>query len=459
MSCFPVPRTIKQFASRFTEAGFSVYIVGGAVRDHYLGRETSDYDFATDAEPQDVMRLFCSVIPTGVKHGTVTVHFHGETHEVTTFRSDGEYHDSRHPESVRFVRTLSEDLGRRDFTINALAVDAATGRLTDAHDGLGDLKRKIIRAIGDPRQRFSEDALRIMRACRLASQLEFTIERETAEAMASLSPQLSRVSGERVRIELFKILESRLPSVGLLAMDACGALDVVMPELTAGKNIGQKGAHMHSVFLHGVYSCDAAPRAKPLVRLAALLHDIGKVPSRKVDSDGTVSFHGHEAESERMARDILARLKCSNDERDTVLNLVRNHMFHYTPDWTDGAVRRFITRVGKDALEDLFDLRIADQVGTQGSPAGGLLCEFEQRIGSVLSEGSVLTIRDLAIDGNELSRLGIPKGPVMGVVLRQLLEAVLDDPALNERTQLGVIAKRFYEQRIALEGHSPTIAS
>ena len=224
---FPIPVTVRKFAAQFSQSGYSLYIVGGAVRDYYLSRETTDFDFATDAMPQEVIALFPTVIPTGIKHGTVTVLFKGEHFEVTTFREDGEYLDMRRPDKVHFVRSLSEDLKRRDFTINALAINAFTAELTDLHQGLEDLNRKVIRAIGTPIERFQEDALRIMRACRFTSQLAFSIESETAAAMGKLSVNLSKVSGERIRDEFFKILCSPTPSVGILAMDACGALEVV----------------------------------------------------------------------------------------------------------------------------------------------------------------------------------------------------------------------------------------
>jgi poly(A) polymerase/tRNA nucleotidyltransferase (CCA-adding enzyme) len=449
MSYFPIARSIREFASRFTEAGFSIYIVGGAVRDFFLHRPVTDYDFATDAEPQEVMGLFRSVVPTGIKHGTVTVLYKGRSHEVTTFRLDGTYGDHRHPDTVHFVRSLDEDLKRRDFTINALAIDASNGTLVDHHQGMEDLKAKTIRAIGDASTRFEEDALRIMRACRFAAQLDFTIEEHTKRSMAEVARRLGAVSGERIRTELMKILESPIPSRGLMELQECNALEVILPELALGDGVGQKGAHLHDVLRHGFAACDAAPRAKPLVRLAALLHDVGKVPAKKIDGDGEATFHKHEIHSEKMARKILGRLKFSNDERSIVLNLIKHHMFHYTQDWTDGAVRRFVGKVGSDALEDLFALRLADQVAIHGYSDPQGIIAFEKRIRQVLEESSALTTRDLDIDGNDLAKLGIPKGPVMGIVLKFLLDTVLDDPKENDHEKLATIAREFYLQRIA----------
>ncbi|HLW22599.1 MAG TPA: HD domain-containing protein, partial [Sphaerochaetaceae bacterium] len=394
------------------------------------------------------MGLFHAVIPTGIKHGTVTVLFKGHSYEVTTFRIEREYQDHRHPDEVVFVRSLEEDLKRRDFTMNALAVHADSGVLVDLHGGREDLQNRLIRAIGDPESRFSEDALRILRACRFAAQLDFSIEERTMDAMKKLSGNLVHISGERVKSELFKILESPIPSRGLLAMHACGALEVLLPELAAGENVTQKSAHAYDIMYHGIAACDAVTRNKPLVRLAALLHDIGKVQAKRITSDGEITFYRHEEHSAKMAKRIMNRLRCSNDERSTVVNLIRNHMFHYTPDWSDGAVRRFVKRVGADSLDDLFTLRLADQDAIHGKPRPEDIIELEKRIYRVLDSSSALSIHDLAVNGNDLALIGIPKGPVMGIVLKQLLETVLDDPSENEYEKLIEIARNYYEQRI-----------
>ena len=459
MGKFPVPPEIRQFAARFTEAGFSLYIVGGAVRDHLLGRPVSDYDFATDAQPRQVIKLFKRVIPTGIKHGTVTVLFRGSPHEVTTFRTDGTYRDNRHPDTVSFVSSLEEDLSRRDFTINALAVHAIDGTLVDLHGGVRDLKGSIIRAIGVPVQRFEEDALRILRACRFASQLSFSIDATTMEAMCETSFRLAAVSGERVRSELMKMLESDRPSVGLHAMERCGALAVLLPELAAGRNVSQKGNHRLDVLDHGIASCDAAPRSKVLVRLAALLHDIGKPMVKAQGSDGEATFHQHEAVSEQLAKNILTRLKFSLDERSFVLNLVRNHMFHYTDAWTDGAVRRFVNKVGVEAIDDLFALRRADREATQGVTHIDDLVAFKKRIAQVLAASDAMTVKDLKIDGHDLARMGIPKGPRMGMILEMLLQTVLDDPSQNEVGTLTRIALHIHRMPEEAKAHSPTSSS
>lgn len=450
MAKFRVPKQVKEFADHFLKGNFSLYIVGGAVRDYYLGINSSDYDFATDALPEEVQKLFRRVIPTGIKHGTITVLFKGASYEVTTFRVDGTYEDLRRPSSITFVRSLEEDLKRRDFTINALAVKASTGELIDHHEGLKDLNRKIIRAIGEPLQRFNEDALRIMRGCRLVAQLEFTLEEETLQAMAELATNLKEVSGERIRGELFKILESRHPSLGLNALNQCGALMVILPELKGGEGVEQKGFHYEDVMRHNFSTCDAAPQGKPLVRLAALLHDIGKPVTKEVDKDGEVTFHNHENRGEEMALAIMERLKCSNEEKERVANLIRNHMFNYNDEWSDGAVRRFIKRVGLENLDDLFDLRLADQKAIHGHINTKNILALKGRITNVLEESAALSVKDLAINGEDLAALEIPRGPVMGIILNELLESVLDDPTQNEREQLLTIAHNLYTTRVAL---------
>ncbi len=447
MAKFRVPALVKKFGDYFHSNGFSLYIVGGAVRDYYLGIKNSDYDFATDALPSEVQKIFKRVIPTGIKHGTVTVLFKGASYEVTTFRIDGKYEDLRRPSAITFVSNLEEDLKRRDFTINALAVEVSTGLLIDQHGGLKDLKAGIIRAIGDPYKRFNEDALRIMRGCRLVSQLEFNLEEGTMEAMRSLSVNLKEVSGERIHSELFKILASPKPSLGLRALDACGALAILFPELKAGDKVEQKGFHNQDVLQHNFSACDAAPRSKPIVRLAALLHDIGKAFTKRVDSNAIITFHNHEVVGAELALGVLERLKSSNEEKFRVSNLVRNHMFYYSEEWSDGAVRRFVNRVGLENLEDLFDLRIADQIAIHGKPIPASITALKARITAVLAESNALTVKDLAINGNLLASLGIPRGPVMGEILSALLETVLDDPTQNERDKLLDIAQKLYSAK------------
>lgn len=450
MKKFPINKIVSQFAHYFLEMNHAIYIVGGGVRDWVLQRDVTDYDFATSATPFEVMALFPKVIPTGIDHGTVTVLFKGEQFEVTTFRTDDEYLDNRRPKSVSYIATIEEDLKRRDFTMNALAVNCENGKLIDLHDGLIDIKNKTIRAIGDPLIRFKEDALRMVRACRFASTLEFSIEKGTKEAIKVLHESITSISGERIHIELFNILSANFPSIAFIEMDESGILPHLFPELAHCKGVTQKGNHIHDVFYHSLYACDAANKNKPLVRLAALLHDIGKAVTKQIDSDGNVSFYHHEQMSVELAKNLMERLKCSNKEIQTTLHLIKHHMFHYTDTFSDAAVRRFISRVGVEHIEDLFDLRKADQIGTDNSEHLSHLVEFKQRIDKEIEAKHAFGIKDLNINGNDLISLGIPKGPTIGILLHELFDTVLADPDMNEKEKLLEIGKKFYDKRINL---------
>lgn len=443
MQTFPVSSSIQRFSSRFKDAGFSLYIVGGAIRDYLLGLDNDDYDFTTDALPQEVKALFGHVIPTGIEHGTVTVIFEKQMFEVTTFRSEGTYLDGRHPSSVTFIRGLEEDLKRRDFTINAFAADCTTGSIIDLNGGLEDLKKKTIRAIGVPQKRFEEDALRILRACRIASKLNFSIEADTLGAMKSEKENLRKVSSERIREELFKLVASDHPTVGLQYMHRCSILATLFPALAKGDGIEQGGMHHQDILQHNITACQAAAdRAFPIsVRLAALFHDMGKSEVIKIGV-GKNTFYAHEGVSAREAKAIMQYLKASNDQIRVVTHLVREHMFNYQSSWSDSAVRRFINRVGLEDIPLLFQLRIADQVAIHGEPDTSLIDELQERINAILAAKDALGIKDLAIGGNDLMKMGLT-GKSIGTTLSYLLETVLDDPKQNNREQLLTIAKSY----------------
>lgn len=450
---YKVDKSLIKFSQHFKDAGFACYLVGGAVRNLYAGLPVSDYDFTTDAKPEDVQRLFKRVIPTGIKHGTVTVLYSGHDLEVTTFREDGEYSDSRRPDIVHFTPSVFEDLKRRDFTINSMAYDLTTGELLDPHDGKIDLKKRIIRAIGVPSERFQEDALRIMRACRFAAQLEFKIDGATLKGMTDKASNLRAVSAERIRDEIEKILKSDKPSIAFKVMEDTGVLKIILPELAACRGIEQKGYHDFDVLDHILYSCDGAPSDNAEVRLAALLHDIGKPSSIDWDELGIPTFYGHELKSVSISRDIIQRFKFPKAFEKHVLMLIENHMFHYQSEWTDSAVRRFIAKVGLENIKDLFILRKADSFGMKGSsiyPSN--LIEFEKRIESILEADNAFSIRDLNINGNILQKEGkIPRGRDLGTVLEYLLETVLEDPALNNKDKLLEISMKFYSERLNLK--------
>lgn len=439
------PKDIVDLARRLEAAGYRAYLVGGAVRDSLLGLPSNDFDVATDAAPETVASLFRRVIPTGIRHGTVTVLMPVHSVEVTTFRTEHGYSDGRRPDRVEYAARIDDDLARRDFTVNSMAWDLLGRTLVDPFGGREDLASRTIKAVGDPMERFGEDGLRILRAIRFACQLDFRIEAETLKAIKPSLGKLESVSAERIRDEFSRIITSGRPSVGLRLMEETGILGMVVPELIPGRGMAQKGAHALDVLDH-LYACaDAAPR-NLVLRLAALFHDAGKPESMRVGDDGIPTFHRHEEISGRIAETVLRRLRYPNDAVERVIHLVRQHMFNYEDRWTDSAVRRFIARAGLDSLEDILALRRADSFATAGHvPDPGALDDFSARIRDVVAKGEALGIGDLAVTGEDLASIGVPRGPRMGWILRQLLETVLDDPGQNEKSQLLGIASALLE--------------
>ncbi len=444
---YPLPQKIKDFSAVFTKSGHHLYIVGGCIRDYLLGIPNHDFDFATDAMPNEVQSLFRKVIPTGIEHGTVTVRWYGESYEVTTFRTEGKYLDMRHPSSVKFVRSLDEDLSRRDFTINAFAVDCQDGTIIDRHDGLKDLKKHLIRAIGDPLQRFGEDALRILRALRFSSKLNFDIERRTKEAMSKLKENLLCVSEERIHEELVKLLASDHPQKGLEAMMETGVMATILPELARGSEVMQNGMHHDTVLDHCIKACQVASEHHfPLyVRMAALFHDVGKPDTVRYDDEAN-TYYGHDTVGANITEKILRRLKASTEEIEVVSHLVRHHMFHYTSDWTDAAVRRFINRIKIEQIENLFRLRICDAKSMDQMVDMRPITELDTRIKHILSKKDALCLKDLKVGGKDLMEAGIEKGPILGKTLAYLLEQVIEDPDENTTQRLLELARKFQEK-------------
>ncbi|MEE0879467.1 MAG: CCA tRNA nucleotidyltransferase [Treponemataceae bacterium] len=466
MKCVQIPSNLKKMNQFFENAGFKAYLVGGAVRDMLLGQKVSDFDLATNATPEQVMSIFKKVIPTGIEHGTVTVLFMGTPIEVTTFRIEQGYSDSRHPDKISFTDDITEDLSRRDFTINAMAASLLDGKIIDPFDGQKDLKNKIIRTVGSATERFSEDGLRPIRAIRFASKLNFKIEEETLKAIPLAIEKTKTISIERFRDEFCKMLVSEKPSISLKLMEETGILEFFLPELASCRNITQadfRGIHNFDILDHLFYACDGAPKEKLLVRIAALFHDIGKPATRKeetkIDTDGTekpiITFFGHEKKSEQICKKIMTRLKFSNAEIDYVCHLIKEHMFFYESSWTDGAIRRFITRnslqkyTPLEIIEDLFDLRIADVTGMTNTPPvlkngrwSENLIEFKDRIDNCLNENTALSLKDLAINGNDLMQIGL-KGKQIGWTLNELLQDVLESPSDNTKEKLIEIAKNI----------------
>jgi tRNA nucleotidyltransferase (CCA-adding enzyme) len=426
------------------------FLVGGTVRDVLLGREPGVPDVATDRTPDEVIARVAadpalagaSVIPTGIEHGTVTVVMAAGAVECTTFREEGAYSDARRPDQVRFTRDPLADLDRRDLTVNALAYDPVAGELLDPHGGARDLERRRLRAVGDPLDRFREDALRPVRVARLAAVLEMVPDAALRRAMNRVAEpdsgvRLEAVAMERVRDELSRLMTARAPSAGFELMAGSGLLARWLPELDHCRGVAQNRHHAYDVFTHSLQVCDAAPVAKPRVRWAALLHDIGK-PGSKVIRRGDATFYGHDDLGAGLADGLLERLRFATDERHAIVHLVREHMFDYRDEWSDGALRRWLARVGPGSVADLFDLRLADTLGNglrQGFPVQ--LERMRERIQGLLERSDALAVRDLAVDGRDVMRvLGVEPGREVGEVLSRLLDEVLERPERNDRVWL-----------------------
>ncbi|WP_257308711.1 CCA tRNA nucleotidyltransferase [Geothrix fuzhouensis] len=425
-------------------------VVGGAVRDELLGRPHADWDLATKLMPRAVMDRArvagLKSIPTGLQHGTVTVILEDRPIEITTFRSDGDYLDGRHPESVRLGVSLEEDLSRRDFTINAMALPVGGGDLVDPFGGRADLEARILRAVGDPLRRFAEDGLRTLRACRFAAQLGFEVEADTLAAIPERLEVARKVAAERVLTELTKLLCGAEPKQGLDLLAQTGLLDLWLPELRPMIGCGQNRHHRWDVWRHTLEVVRWAP-AEPGLRWAALLHDAGKPGAKGLGTDGEVTFHGHEAQSLAIATIILERLKAAHALRGEVLALVRHHGTHPAAAWSDAACRRFLRRLGEDGLDlaRWAAFRLADQ------RAKGLEVEARERehaailarLESVLAAAPPLAVKALALDGAALMALaGRGGGPWLGKLQRDLLEVVIEDPSLNTPEALADLAKQ-----------------
>jgi putative nucleotidyltransferase with HDIG domain len=443
---------LKEIASIYNDSGKQLYLVGGAVRDMLMGKEIHDWDLATDALPEETREIIKKakgkVIPTGIKHGTVTVFYKRYSAEVTTFRLEAGYSDGRRPDSVRFSSKIEEDLSRRDFTMNAIAMRLPKGEIVDPFGGEADIKKKIIRCVGNAPERFGEDGLRPLRAVRFASRLGFEIEQSTYDAIQGALPVCAKVSWERARDEIEKILDSAVPSRGFLLMEKTGLLKLFLEELYSCRGVEQKGFHEFDVMDHCLYACDfaAAKGYSKELRYAALFHDIGKPQTRAKDELGIWTFYRHEEVSANLAQTILERLRCSNAIIERVCHLVREHMFNYTDNWSDAAVRRFIARAGEANLDDFYSLRLADVYALSRKEHYPVsLLDLEKRVKKVIEEGNALSLKNLAVSGKDLMEEGIPSGKVMGNILKELLETVLDDPEQNNKETLLKIALNLYK--------------
>ena len=444
----PVVRVLRTLGG----AGHEAALVGGVVRDRLRGergRDLDDWDAATSARPEEVAALFPAASWEN-RFGTVTIPGR-PTVEITSYRAEGGYRDRRRPDDVRFGVSLTEDLARRDFTINAIAwvpadLDTGSGRVVDPFDGTRDLEAGLLRTVGRPRDRFGEDALRLVRAARFAGRFELVIDPDTAAAIRELAHSVSAVSAERIRDELLRMLDDAVPSRALRLLEELGLLALILPELAALRGVPQAKIVPGDALDHALAAVDAAPAGDRPLRLATLLHDVGKATTL---ADG--HFIGHDRVGAELAAGALHRLRVPGALAEPAIDAIRLHMYAYDDSWTDAAVRRFIRRVGEPHMALLFALRRADNAASGVGPAGEEnQAELERRIAIELARSPDLLIRNrLAIDGDDLQReLRIARGPRIGAILERLMEAVLDDPSRNRREELLALAREVDGQAV-----------
>ena len=440
-----IPDDALYILNRLTDAGFSAYVVGGCVRDGLLGKTPKDWDICTSARPEQMQTVFCGdhVVETGLKHGTLTVVRNHIPYEVTTFRVDGKYTDHRHPDGVFFVEDVRDDLARRDFTVNAMAYHPDQG-LVDAFGGQEDLAAGVIRCVGDADCRFGEDALRILRALRFASVLDFDIAPETAAAIHRLYPTMADVAAERIRVELAKLLCGT--GVGRILREYTDVITFILPELTACVGFDQKNHHhRYDVWEHTIRAVENVPATETL-RLTALLHDSGKPQVFTVDDTGEGHMNGHPKASRDLSEAALLRLKLDNATRDRVLTLIARHDIPLC-DEQHHLLTRPLSQLGEEALRQLIEIRTADRIATGtvdpeevNSTRETMLADLE----ALLASNPCVTLKDLAVNGVDLATAGLPKGRLMGECLRMLLDLVISGDLNNERSALLTAAQTWY---------------
>ncbi|MEY4070418.1 MAG: hypothetical protein RL721_1032 [Candidatus Eisenbacteria bacterium] len=435
----PWPPGLLGVLERLRAGGQRAHVVGGPVRDVLLGRTLDPrWDVATSCTPDEVRSRFARTEGIGERHGTLLIIEDDTLVECTTFRREGEYSDARRPDEVWFTDDPVEDLARRDLTVNAMAFDPQSGVLLDPFEGARDLRRRILRAVGEPEDRLREDALRALRVARFAATLVMSPDEPTRAALSHVGERARGLAVERVREELEKLMAAPSPSVGFEILREAGLLALWLPELAECRGVPQNRFHAFDVYFHSLHSCDAARPDKPEVRWAALLHDIGKPATRALRPDGEASFHGHEQVGAGLADRLLARLRFPNAARERIVHLVREHMFDYRSEWSDAAVRRFVRRVGIEHVADLFDVRMADSLGNGlKRPDVERLEALAERVDRALEAPGAFRVADLAVGGAEvMAELGLPPGPEVGRVLDRLLDRVVEDPAVNTREGL-----------------------
>ena len=429
------PISVMKIIETLEQTGFEAYAVGGCVRDSLLGRNPSDWDITTSARPEQVKALFSHTIDTGIRHGTVTVMLEHVGYEVTTYRIDGEYEDSRHPKEVIFTPLLTEDLKRRDFTINAMAWNPRAG-IIDEFGGMEDLDEGIIRCVGNPEERFSEDALRMMRAVRFSAQLGYEIEPATKAAIRKLAPNLNHVSAERIQVELVKLVESMHPDYLRVAYET-GITRVVLPEFDLCMETEQHNPHhCYTVGEHMLHSMLAVSSNRYL-RLAMLLHDIAKPEKKKTDEQGIDHFHGHQEASEEMAKVILRRLKFDNETIRIVSRLIGFHDYRFPAERR--SVRRAVWKVGEDLFPMLLQVKEADTMAQslyEREKKLEWIAKVEKLYREILKDRECLSLKDLAVTGRDLIRAGCAPGPELGRILNEMLQDVLEHPEHNNKEYL-----------------------
>ena len=436
-----IPEEILKTYKKIQEANFEIYLVGGCVRNMLLKKPVKDWDMTTNAVPEQMLKIFPKAFYDN-KFGTVGIPIKNGIIEITTFRTEHGYSDKRRPDSVKWGKTIEEDLARRDFTINAIALRITTNEqllttnLIDPYEGQKDIENKIIRAVGNPKERFKEDALRLLRAVRIATEISFTIDDATWKEMVTDSPLIKHVSGERIRIEFLRILRNERVYEGIMLLKDSNLLNYILPELIIGIGISQTRPgrhHTDDVFTHNVLSLKFCPSTDPVVRFSALLHDVGKPKVMSKDKDNLVIFHNHEVAGAKIAAEICERLKFSKIDKDRVVNLIRWHMFGVNENQSDSAIRRFIRKIGVGNVKDMLDIRIADRLGS-GRPADSWRLKlFKEKVEEQLKPAK-FSINDLAIDGNDIMReLKIKPGPKIGEILQQLFTEVDENLSRNNK--------------------------
>ena len=436
-----IPKNAETILHILENAGYEAYVVGGCVRDSILGRNPDDWDITTSAKPEQVKALFHRTVDTGLQHGTVTVLMEKESYEVTTYRVDGEYEDGRHPKEVTFTASLEEDLKRRDFTINAMAYNPSRG-LVDLFEGMEDIDKNIIRCVGDPLERFTEDALRIMRAVRFSAQLGFTIEEETRKALKVLAPNLKHVSAERIQVELVKLLMSPHPDYLRVAYEA-GITAEFLPEFDACMETEQNTPHhCYTVGEHILKSLTEIENDR-LLRITMLLHDIAKPVVKKTDGNGRDHFKTHGPEGEKLAGKILRRLKFDNATIRNTCRLIRYHDLRPAPAAED--VRRSVNLIGEDLFPLYLKVQKADLLAQSTYKREDKLARLSgvtETYQGILKRGECTSLKMLAVSGKDLINAGHPAGPELGDLLERLLDCVLKDPSLNTKEKLLEIAEK-----------------